>query len=226
MSGFDCPKCGTRLKVIPLANESGGWERGQAFALGAPPPGSEYSREVPAADLSGVEAGVKAPLFQALLTGAAVGAVTVILTIWKSWPWVTPIVAAVIAAALAWWLLLLNTRGLLKTVEQVIGRDLDGDGQIGFSVEITDLTGGKKQMRLARFPGRPEHVRKFAQTAVDGAPTPEGAAMSRRKFNAIRDEALRRGLVTWKDEEHHTQGLATTLVGKAVFRRLIDGMLD
>jgi len=172
--------------------------------------------------VSGVEAGVKTPALQAVLTGAAVGAVAVILTVWKGWPWVTPVVAAVIAAALSWWLLLLNTRGLLKTVETVINKDLDGDGEIGFSVEITDLTDGKRQMRFAEFPCRPEHVRRFAQAAVDGAPTPEGAAMGRRKFNAIRDEALRRGLVTWRDGDHHTQGLETTLVGKAVFRRLLD----
>jgi len=220
---FQCPSCGRSLKVIPLSDPGGGqWERGRAFAMGAPPPGAEYSREVPVVDVSGIEGGVKTPALQAVLTGAAVGAVTVILTIWKHWPWATPVVAAVIAAALSWWLLLLNTRGLLKTVETVINKDLDGDGEIGFSVEITDLTDGKRQMRFAEFPCRPEHVRRFAQAAVDGAPTPEGAAMGRRKFNAIRDEALRRGLVTWRDGDHHTQGLETTLVGKAVFRRLLD----
>jgi len=221
MNTFSCPNCGRQLKVIPLSDPGGGqWERGRAFAMGAPPPGAEYSREVPVVDVSGVEAGVKTPLAQAVITGLAVGAVTVIVTAWKGWPWVTPVVAAVIAAALSWWFLLLQSRQLLSSRETVTA-DPDAGGP-AFQVEITDLTDGKKQMRFAQFPGRPEHVRRFAQAAVDGAPTPEGAAMGRRKFNAIRDEAVRRGLVAWRDGEHHTQGLTTTLVGKAVFRRLLD----
>ena len=76
MSMFSCPKCGATLKVIPLAS-GGQWKQGQAFALGNAPPRTEYSREAPAADLSDVEAGVRTPLYQALLTGAAVGAAAV-----------------------------------------------------------------------------------------------------------------------------------------------------
>lgn len=226
MSTFNCPKCGATLKVIPLAGGSASqsWERGQSFALGAPPPGAEYSREVPAADLSGVEAGVKTPLFQALLTGAAVGVVTVILAVWKHWAWVTPIVATVISAALAWWLLLLNTRGLLKTVERVIGKDLDGDGRVGFTVEITDLTEGKKQMSYAHFPARQAEVERFATAAVNGWLTVNSPhRLSRRKFTQLRDVALDRGLLAWRCAEARQQGVELTRVGEHVFKRLIVG---
>ena len=226
MSTFNCPHCGATLKVIPLAGTGGGWERGQTFAMGgAPPPGAEYSREVPAADLSGVEAGVKTPLFQALLTGAAVGAVTVIITIWKDLAWPTPIIAAVIAAALAWWLLLLQSRQLLSSRETVTADP--GTGDPAFSVEITLPPTEGKKMLFVNFPGcRPEHLRRFAQAAVEGKPTSEGARLSRAKFNAIRAECLRRGLVRWFDPEYHTLGLRTTSMGKAAFQKLLDGVLD
>ena len=226
MSTFPCPNCGRILKVIPLAGD-GGWERGRAFALGAPPPGSEYNREVPAADLSGVEAGVKTPLLQALLTGLAGGAVAVILAVWKGWPWVTPIVAAVIAAALSWWLLLLNTRGLLKTVETVINKDLDGDGAIGFTVEVTDLTDGRKQIRYCRFPAKPEQVERFAMAALNGQLTVHGNhRLTRGVFESLRDEAVARGLCAWKNPEAHVRGVELTQVGKHVFKRLLDASPD
>jgi len=222
MSAFQCPNCGRSLKVIPLSEPGGGWERGRSFGMGAPPPGAEYSREVPAADLSGVEAGVKTPLAQAVITGLAVGAVTVILAVWKGWPWVTPIVAAVIAAALSWWLLLLNTRGLLKTVETVINRDLDGDGRIGFTVEVTDLTDGKKQVRYCHFPARPDQVVAFAAAMLNGQTTIYGNhGLSRRVFSRLRDEAIARGLCTWVDPQAHTQGMELTRAGEHVFERLL-----
>jgi len=221
---FNCPNCGAALRVDVVSPPmGGGWERGRTLTLGAPPSGAEYSREVPASDLSGVESGVKTPLFQALLTGAAVGAVMVILTIWKHWPWATPIVAAVIAAALAWWLLLLDTRGLLKTVETVINKDLDGDGRVGFTVEIVDQTDGKKQIRYASFANvKGEHLRRFAQAAIDVRLTPEGARLSRRQFNVIRDESIKRGLLCWRAPEHHAQGVEVTNAGRHVFQHLLE----
>ena len=232
MSTFQCPSCGQVLKVIPLSgggagHHVGGWQSGRSFALGAAPPGSEYSRETPLADMSSIEAGVKTPLFQSLLTGVGAALLTGLGCVFKGWHWVTIPTVWVIVSVLAWWLLLLNTRGLLKTVERVVGRDLDGDGAIGFSVEITLPPSEGKKMLFANFPGcRPEHVKRFARVAVDGKPTSEGAGLSRTRFVAIREESLRRGLVRWRDPEYHTTGLETTSLGRAAFQSLLDGLLD
>lgn len=229
---FQCPHCKTSLRVESLgpSQGKGAWQRSQDFALGAAPPGAEHSREVPVADLSGVEAGVKTPLFQALLTGAAVGAVTAIITIWKDLAWPTPIVAAVISAALAWWLLLIDSRRLLKTVERVIGRDLDGDGEIGFTVELTEPLAEPHQpprMLFAHFKGvAPLHVVKFAQAAIDGRLTPAGSGLSRTKFNRIRAVTRARGLVRWRNEEYHAQGLTVTRGGKTAFKLLIPALTE
>ena len=232
MSTFSCPHCGGSIKAIPLSgggagHHVGGWQSGRSFAMGAAPAGAEYSRETPKADLSGLEAGVKTPLAQAAITATVMGLLVILGVVFKAWPWVAIPTAWVITFALAWWVLLLNTRGLLKTVERVIGKDLDGDGAIGFSVEITLPPSEGKKMLFANFPGcRPEHVKRFARVAVDGKPTSEGAGLSRTRFVAIREESLRRGLVRWRDPEYHTTGLETTSLGRAAFQSLLDGLLD
>ena len=222
---FNCPGCGIALLVDTVGQSN--WTRSQEFAFGkAVPAGSEYSREVPAANVANIEGGVKLPLAQALLITMAVVMLTTLITVVKGWAWTIPVSAGIVAFALSLWLLVLDSRRLLRKVETLVGADLDGDGKVGFAVEITDLTDGKRQMCIRDSPCRPEYVRRFAQAAIGGTPTPEGAAMGRRKFNAIRDEALRRGLLAWKDRDHHAQGLETTLVGKAVFRRLLEETLD
>jgi len=191
--------------------------------MGAAPLGSEYSRETPQADLSGLEAGVKTPLAQAAITATVCGLLVILGCVFKSWPVAAIPTTWVIVFSLAWWVLLLNTRGLLKTVETVTG----DPGAAAFSVEITLPPSEGKKMLFANFPGcRPEHLQRFARSAVDGIPTPEGAALSRAKFNSIRDEGLRRGLIRWRDPEYHTLGLRTSSMGKVVFQRLLDGVLN
>lgn len=223
---FRCPDCGIALRVEALGK--GNWQQGQTFAMGAAPAGAEYSRETPTANMNTVEAGVTTPLYQSLLTGAAVGAVTVILTIWQDWPRWSPAVAGVIATAITWWLLMIDTRRLLRTIETVINRDLDGDGVIGFQIEMTEsLSDGRKRMAFAHFPHncKPAHVVKFAEAARDDRLTPEGAQLSRRKFNTVRDVFIARGWADWRNREHHSQGIEPTLSGKRVFPKLIEELI-
>ena len=224
MSTFSCPKCGVTLKVIPLSDGSGGWQRGQAFAMGAAPPGAEYSREIPKADLSGLEAGVKTPLLQAVITATVAGLVVILGVVFKSWPVAAIPTTWVITFALAWWLLLLNTRGLLKTVERVIGKDLDGDGQVGFTVEITENLPERKRVQYAHFPARQAEVERFATAALNGWLTVNSPhRLSRRKFTQLRDVALDRGLLAWRCEDARQQGVELTAVGRHVFKRLVIG---
>lgn len=222
---FNCPACGTALRVDALGGGqamSGGWQRGASFAMGAPPAGAEFSREVPAADLSGVEAGVKTPLFQATITGVVACLLAIIGAVTWHWPKATPLIIGVVAFCLTWWLLLIDSRRLLKTVERVVGRDLDGDGAIGFTVEVTDLTGGKKQMRYCHFPARPDQVMAFAAAMINGQTTIYGNhGLSRRVFSKLRDEAVARGLCAWVDPDAHTQGIELTRAGAHVFERLL-----
>ena len=222
---FNCPNCKAALRVDAMGggpSMSGGWERGRAFASGAPPPGAEYSREIPKADMSGVEAGVKTPLAQAAITATVCGLLVILGCVFKSWPVAAIPTTWVIVFALSWWVLLLNTRGLLKTVERIVGRDLDGDGQVGFTVEITDLSDGRKRMSYARFPARQEQVLSFAAAMINGQTTIYGNhRLSRPVFTKLRDEAVARGLCAWVDPGAHTQSIALTRAGEHVFKRLI-----
>jgi len=124
---------------------------------------------------------------------------------------------------LSWWLLLQDTRRLLRRIETFVGADLDGDGKVGFTVEIVDKTDGKKQIRYASFANvKGEHLRRFAQAAIDDRLTPEGARLSRRQFNIVRDESIERGLLCWRIPEHHAQGVEVTSAGKHVFQHLLE----
>ena len=222
---FQCPHCKTSLRVGSLGPSQGrgAWQAGRSYALGSPPAGSEYSRETPNADLSGFEAGVKTPLAQAGITGTAAAMLAVLAVVWRGWHWATVPTTWVIVTVLAWWGLLLNTRGLLKTIETVIGKDLDGDGEIGFTVEITDLSDGKKKMSYARFPAKPEQVKRFALAALNDRLTVHGNhRLTRGVFERLRDEAVARGLCAWKNPEAHTRGVELTRAGEHVFKRLLD----
>ena len=115
----------------------------------------------------------------------------------------------------------MNTRGLLRTVERVTGKDL-GDKQVGFTVEITDLTDGKKQMSFCHFPARPEQVMSFAAAMINGQMTIYGNhKLSRRVFSVLRDESISRGLCAWANPDHHPQGFELTRAGEHVFERLL-----
>ena len=161
-------------------------------------------------------------MLQAVITATVAGLVVILGVVFKSWPVAAIPTTWVITFALAWWLLLLNTRGLLKTVERVIRKDLDGDGEIGFTVEITDLSDGKKKMSFAHFPARPEQVLSFAAAMINGQMTIYGNhKLSRRVFSVLRDESISRGLCAWVNPDHHPQGFELTRAGNHVFERLL-----
>jgi len=188
------------------------------------PAGASWERTEPTGRTDTIEGGLRLPLGQAAITGGVALILAALVALWQGWPWTLPPVAGVVVFCLAWWLLLLQSRQLLASRETVTADPTEAPFSV--EVEITDTTEGKKRMTFAQFTGKREHVRKFARSAVDGTPTPEGAGLSRRKFNVVRDEALRRRLVVWRDPSCHTQGLLTTSMGKVAFRRLLDGLLD
>lgn len=98
------------------------------------PPGSEVESATPAraADLV---ADLLVPLGQAAVTGGLLGGLFVFLLaevggfkgdLVKVWA-----LASLAVAAVAWVILLLDSRRLLWALERVTGRDLDGDRQVG-----------------------------------------------------------------------------------------------
>ena len=225
MSTFQCPSCGQQMKVIPLTGGGGlggGWQATQSFAFrpGRLPSGAEYSREVPVADLSGIEAGVKTPLLQAAVTGVVSLVLACMVALLRGgWNWWEPVVIGLVVFSIAWWLLLIQSRQLLSSRETTSADPTEAAFSV--AVEITDTAGGKRQMRFAQFEAKPEYVRRFALAAVGERLTPEGARLSRRVFNHMRDESLARGLVTWRNTDAHAQGVGVTRAGTCVYEHLI-----
>ena len=229
---FQCPHCKTSLRVESLgpSQVKGAWQRGQNFALGDAPAGVEFSRTEPIGKVDNIEGGVRLPLFQALLITLAAALLTSLITAIKHLSWATPITVGIIVFCLSLWLLVIDSRRLLRSIETVIGKDLDGDGEIGFSVELTEPLADPHRphkMLFAHFDGvAPLHLVKFAQAAIDDRLTPAGAGLSRSKFNRIRTVARARGLVRWRDEEYHAQGLAVSRGGRAAFQEIIGALCE
>ena len=216
---FTCPACGASLVVGVLRGGARGWQRDRQFPIGEPG-AAELSREMPVGKAS-VESDVRVPLLQAAITALVITLVTATVTVARHWHWTTPILIGVITFALAWWLLLLDHRKLLRQIETVVGQDLDGDGQVGFTVEIVDKTDGKKQIKYIHFPARPGEVKRFAQAALEGQLTVYGRHhLSRGTYERLRDEAMSRGLLAWRGEARN-QGVELTAVGRHVFSRLV-----
>jgi len=171
-----------------------------------------------------IEAGFKLPVAQSLLMAFVALLLTSLGALRWGWHYTSPLIAAVIAFCLSAWLLTIDSRRLLRTVERVIGKDLDGDGEIGFTVEITDLTQDKKRMTFANFPARQAEVERFATAAINGWLTVNSPhKLSRRKFTQLRDVSLDRGLLAWRCAEARQQGVELTAVGRHVFKRLVVG---
>jgi len=223
---FRCT-CGQVWKMIPLSGSGGGdpgggWERGRSFAMGAPPPGAEYSRETPTGRVDNLEGGLRLPLGQAAITGVVAFLLTSVATWYWYWPWSTPPVAAVVVGALAWLYLLQDSRRLLRTSETVTADPEAGDP--GFSVEIIENLPERKRVQYAHFPARQAEVERFAMAMINGHTTVNSHhRLSRRKFTQLRDVALDRGLLAWRCEDARQQGVIVTTVGVHVFKRLIAG---
>ena len=223
---FSCPACGAGLRVDAMgagSGSGGGWERGREYAFGAgklPAGAAEYSRQTPTGRTDNIEGGLRLPLGQAAITGAvAVALACVVALLRGGWAWWEPVVIGVAVFGLAWFYLLIDSRQLLRTSETVTAEP----SAAAFSVEITIPKDGGKKVVFAQFEARPEHVRRFAQAALDGRLTVYGGhGLSRGIYQRLRDESLRRGLLAWQNSDHHASGVELTRAGGHVFRLLSD----
>ena len=148
MSDFTCPSCGAPLTVSAAGTTSSPeWKTShmQTFALGdGAQIGAfkEMTRTMPTRNPTR-EGDVIVPLAQASITALCVGILSGIITLWQRWSWPIPFVAFSVVLAISWWWLLLDHRSLLRVTERVIGRDIDGDGLVGFGLSIRRAARGK-----------------------------------------------------------------------------------
>ena len=182
----------------------------------------------------GVAADVGVPLFQALATGALVGAPVGAAAAWATggpW-WLAPAGMAAVSAA-AWGWLLVDHRRLLWTTERVIGADLDRDGRLGppqvvrLEVMTMDEAGRTRQVQILEIPGiSQEQLREFARAVTQEGRglavnywTGTGKLFTRSQYETVMAELIRAGLV----REAGRFGRELSAAGRGVLRRVAGG---
>ena len=169
-------------------------------------------------------------LLAAALTGVILGLSMGTLAWLLEWsrPWAFGLGTWALTIAAAWLLLL---RRSLRIIEGVLGLDLDRDGVIGEPANpriiIMDQTdkGATEGMILDRLPGGEAKFARMAAGIIRGQPfaerfwTGKNGPYSLSEWRDLRDYLLLRGLLDWKSELDHRQGVDLQPAGKALVRR-------
>lgn len=191
-------------------------------------------RDTPQGQVGGRESDVTVPVLQSLAVSvcyaslASVLAASAVLTFHLSW--YIPVVAGLLALTLtASWTMTRNVslrQELWWGTEEIVRRDLDGDGVVGkpepeavLRVEIAD--GGNT--KFLDVPA--EKVAIFARAVVKGQSGISEGEWKKffggvNEFRAFRGQLLGSGLVRWKNPDAHAQGVELTLAGRQVLKRL------
>jgi hypothetical protein len=247
---FRCESCGKEYRIsieevhphplMPVAVGGGDWTRMRPMADSvkpwkaeeATPPIPQFTeaRRTSPARAASVESDVSVPLLQSLITSVIISAGSVPLVAALHWPWyITPMVGGG-TLGLSWLLLLADHRSLLRVVETVINRDIDGDGQIGNQKKEWRVKGEiyrqdddeSEGWDLFNLPcPSPEYLRAFVSEVLKGTVTfsERGASdygYSREMWLELRDEFVDRGWVRWKHPTNEKLGVEVTAKGRAI----------
>lgn len=179
---------------------------------------------------STLEGDVLVPFLQSVITGA-IGA----LVSWTFWE--APLPGFAVGFALCWLILLVQTRSLLREVERVTRRDLDGDGVVGppepgppaehiLRIEMADSHGQVRRAVNLRSPVPPDRLADLAAAALRGDSLAEGVwggpgkAFSLDEFRALREELIGARILEWRNPRAHNQG--TRVVDAAAARHVLE----
>lgn len=245
MQAFNCPHCGGSIHVTKASPQSTLANWSEAITFNAAAPGgvandfSEWTRTIPtrAPTASG---DVVVPLAQAAITGFVFGLTSGAIAYVQAWPAWVPVAVGSGVFALAWMWLLADHRSLLRVTETIIGRDLDGDGQVGqpaasetVRVEVVEHhneagdTSNVDSMRFFELPATRSALRHFAREALNGVELSEramagkGRPISGPRFRNLRDSLIEAGYLRWASESDHRQGAAVTRKGAEFFQAVV-----
>ena len=199
----------------------------QAPPWAAPPsdptpemPFTEATRTAPARPAL-VESDVIVPFLQTVVTGLFVGFAAIGVVIeFEPLAWIGGVLAVV------WIVLLIDHRKLLRTVEVVIGRDLDNDGAIGRPVPLEQMLRVEVgQDNTTYFLDVPHNKAvAFARSVMAGRSMSESEWKKFfggiEPFKTFRGRLLDAKLVRWVNPDAHAQGVVLTPAGRKVFERL------
>lgn len=166
---------------------------------------------------------------QSFLTGVFIG----LAALFISWvagaakPWLWGLIVWSLVQAWTWITLLQRWTNLVQSLETAIGADINQDGYIGDPVErvriILDQDDGRK-VDIIDLPASKDQLISLADGLLTGSTfseaawTGQGSIFSRSQFARLRDELVRRGLLSWNNPNTPARGLSLTPGGKAAMR--------
>jgi len=141
---------------------------------------TEAVRQSPARPAT-VESDFLVIALQAIGCGVAACLLSIGASFAFDWPWWVPVVTLGGTMSLAWFVLLTDQRKLLRVVERIVGRDIDGDGAVGepeppsISIEVTDPE--NRQIAYDVLPADEDMLRDVALAVFR-----KGCSFSRREL--------------------------------------------
>ena len=247
---FRCPSCGSLLRVRNVSDPAGtvgafrapdsDWQshtmKTIRFGDVASSLSQVHEKFTPTREPT-VAGDVRVPLAQAAITAGAITLPVALLTASQSGsPWL-PISAFGLTFTGAWLLLLADHRSLLRTVERITQRDLDGDGRVAdkpveverrVSFNAVELSPTGRYLRSRRIVvprGDERAIAEMARGVSAGKPLTQrewAHFYNRDEFNALRDTLIQLGYAAWRDPDDHKLSAYLLQPGRALFRALAE----
>jgi len=250
---FRCPSCGSLLRVRDVSAASSIGEAVEAigapdatwkshtmktlrFGDAAPSLSQVHEKFTPTREPT-VAGDVRVPLAQAAITAGAITLPVALLTASQSGsPWL-PLSAFGLTFTGAWLWLLADHRSLLRTVERITNRDIDGDGRVAdkpveverrVSFNAVELSPAGRYLRSRRIEiprGDERAVCEMAQGIIVGKAFTQrewAHLYNRDEFDTLRNTLIQHGFAVWRDNDNRKLGTDLTPPGRALFRALAE----
>jgi hypothetical protein len=249
----NCPLCGapanwSRLVRVPWAQaaDAHGWDRHEYTVFGsgvvrdAVYNGASYEKRRPVRAAS-VASDVVVPVLQSVVSGVVVGGVASGIAALTGAGWAALLWGMGVGTAglgLAWLMILREHRSALWEIERITGKDLDGDGHTGRSVQkrgdpvTVEVVQRDERGRLRHIQWLhlPPTVTDDTLTRLATAVLLNGREFSRRKlpdgmlspdqYSAVKDAMLKGGLLRYKGKGEQA-GVELTGPGRAFLRQYL-----
>ena len=173
------------------------------------------------------------PLMAFWITGGLVGALSLLL----SWPWLVSFIAGFVGALIAFGWFVNRVADVFYPKAQPVkveAKSLEVEvlRQVANTTKVAIIEKGDSDNYLsgeyASLSVDPRRLRIFAQGVLAGKGfalgvwTGSTGIFSRDEYDTLRSELIERGILRWKNENAHAQGVELTRAGESFFRYLVE----
>jgi hypothetical protein len=177
---------------------------------------------------------VSVPFYQSLITGLLAGVLVAILIYAfggsTKYIFVGFALTTVVVTGIVWLLLIRNWQELVWNMEQQMGIDLTGDQVIGrpgvpLTIRAEISRNGGQSRTFTDLSGA--KLLEFFDAILDGDDisearwTPSQNGFSKSEYWSNIGNLIRSGVVRWKNENHHSQGVVLTPEGPEILEKWI-----